>query len=64
MPHNPASIVRLLYGERVAEEEDRAEALSLNPASNSLTSAPPHRSRPPFENAWNGACFEARLRIS
>ena len=51
MPHNPASIVRLLYGERVAEEEDRAEALSLNPASNGLTSAPPigqgRRSRTP-----------------
>jgi hypothetical protein len=48
MPHNPASIVRLLYGARTAEE-NHAEAFSLNPATNSLTSAVPigqgHRSR-------------------
>jgi hypothetical protein len=32
MCHNPASIVRLLYGERAAKREYRAEALSLNVA--------------------------------
>jgi len=40
MPHNPASIARLLYGE-LARGESRATALSLNVASNSSTPAPP-----------------------
>ena len=40
MPHNPASIVRLLYGEHY-RRKNRAEAFSLNPATNSLTSALP-----------------------
>lgn len=41
MPHNPASIVRLLYGERTAEEETAPKRfLSVLPV-NSLTSAPP-----------------------
>ena len=40
MPHNPASIVRLLYSEHY-RRKNRAEAFSLNPATNSLTSALP-----------------------
>ena len=40
MPHNTASIVRLLYGEHY-KRKNRAEAFSLNPATNSLTSALP-----------------------
>jgi len=40
MPHNPASIVRLLYGER-AQKRNRAAGFLFNPANNSLTSAPP-----------------------
>src|ERR1700730_7926192 len=40
MPHNPASIVRLLYGEHY-RRKNRAEPLSLNPATNSLTFALP-----------------------
>ena len=40
IPHNPASIVRLLYGEHY-RRKNRAEAFSLNPATNSLTSALP-----------------------
>src|ERR1700675_771631 len=40
MPHNPASIVRLLYGEHY-RRKNRAEAFSLNPATNSLTFAVP-----------------------
>jgi hypothetical protein len=63
MPHNPASIVRLLYGERAAEEETAPKRfLSVLPV-NSLTSAHPigqgHRSR-----MLGMACFEGRLRIS
>jgi len=38
MPHNPASIVRLLYGERTAQQK-RTEMLSL--LGNSLTPSPP-----------------------
>jgi hypothetical protein len=38
MPHNPVSIVRLLYGER-SQKRNRTEELSLNSANNSLTSA-------------------------
>jgi len=38
MPHNPASIVRLLYGERTALRK-RTEMLSL--LGNSLTPSPP-----------------------
>jgi hypothetical protein len=57
MPHNPASIVRLLYGERVVQEKIAPKRF-LYAASNSLTSAPPigqgQRSRAAFENAWNG----------
>jgi hypothetical protein len=40
MPHNPAFILRLLYGEHY-RRKNRAEAFSLNPATNSLTSALP-----------------------
>ena len=38
MPHNPASIVRLLYGERTADEKTAPKRFLLNPADNSLTS--------------------------
>jgi len=40
MPHIPAAIVRLLYGER-AEEKTAPKRFLSNAASNSLTSAPP-----------------------
>jgi hypothetical protein len=39
MPHNPASIVRLLYGERTSEKKTQAGIISL--PSNSLTPGPP-----------------------
>jgi hypothetical protein len=45
MPHNPASIVRLLYGERAAEEKT-AEALSLRFYRQQFDIHPSHRSRP------------------
>jgi hypothetical protein len=38
MPHNPASIVRLLYGERSAEDKTAPKRFLLTPASNCLTS--------------------------
>jgi hypothetical protein len=41
MPHNPASIVRLLYGERATEEKTAAKRFLLTTANNSLTPAPP-----------------------
>jgi hypothetical protein len=41
MPHNPASIVRLLYGERTEEEKTAPQYFLSIFASNSLTSAPP-----------------------
>jgi hypothetical protein len=41
MPHNPASIVRLLYGERTAEEKMAPKRFLFNTATNSLTSAFP-----------------------
>ena len=55
--------VYLLYGER-AEEETAPKALSLNPASNSLTSAPPSvkatdRQATDRECREWSACFEA-----
>jgi hypothetical protein len=56
MPHNPAAIVRLLYGERTGGRENRAKVFSLKPASNSLTSAPSvgQAVKPLFRDAWNG----------
>ena len=41
MPHNPASIVRLLYGERTAEEKMAPKRSLFDTATNSLTSAFP-----------------------
>ena len=41
MPHNPVSIVRLLYGERTADEKTAPKRFLLNPADNSLTSGLP-----------------------
>lgn len=41
MPHNPASIVRLLYGERAAEQKTALKRFPFHPANNSLTSTPP-----------------------
>lgn len=51
MPHNPASIVRLLYGERAQKRKTAPKRFLSTPASNSLTSArhigQGHRSRTP-----------------
>ena len=42
MPHDPASIVRLLYGERTLLYGERtAEEKTFSLPNNSLTSAPP-----------------------
>jgi hypothetical protein len=41
MPHNPASIVRLLYGERAAEEKTAPKRFLSDSTDNSLTSTPP-----------------------
>ena len=41
MQHNPASIVRLLYGERAGEEKTAPKRLLSDSAHYSLTSAPP-----------------------
>jgi len=47
MPHNPASIVRLLYGDTLQKEKTAPKGFLFNPANNSLTSAPPIGQGPP-----------------
>ena len=49
MPHNPASIVRLLYGERSRKRKPRRSAFSQF-CQQQFDIRPSHRSRPPFEN--------------
>src|ERR1700732_3525691 len=50
MPHNPAFIVRSLYGERTAEEKTTLECFSQS-CQQQFDTRSSHRSRPPFENA-------------
>jgi len=47
MPHNPASIVRLLYGERAADEKTAPKRFLSDSAYYSLTSAPHIGQDPP-----------------
>jgi hypothetical protein len=47
MPHNPASIVRLLYGELVAQEKTAPKRFFYDSADYSLTSTPPIGQGPP-----------------
>jgi hypothetical protein len=47
MPHNTASIVRLLYDELAAEEKTAPKRFLSDSADNSLTSAPPIGQGPP-----------------
>jgi len=53
MPHNPALIVRLLYGERAQKREPRRSAFSQS-RKQQFDIRPSRWSRLPFENAWNG----------
>ncbi len=47
MPDNPASIVRLLYGERAVEEKTVPKCFSLLSCQEQFDIRPSHRSRPP-----------------
>ena len=50
IPHNPASIVRLSYGERAQKRKPRRSAFSQS-RQQQFDTRQSHRSRPPFENA-------------
>src|SRR5258708_20944443 len=59
MSHNPASVVRLLYGERAQKRKPRRSAFSQS-CQQQFDIRLSHRSRPTFENAMKWwACFEA-----
>jgi hypothetical protein len=63
IPHNPASIVRLLYGERAQKRKTAPKRFSQS-CQQQFDIRPSYRSRPPFENAWNGErASKTRFRI-
>lgn len=57
MPHNPAAIVRLLYGERAAEEKTAPKRFLSDSADYSLTSAPPIGQGPPLRRHYPSAAL-------
>jgi hypothetical protein len=60
MPHNPASIVRLLCGERTVIEKTTSKCF-LNPSQQQFDTRPSHRSRPPgrrWQTVGSEMCVE------
>jgi hypothetical protein len=64
MPDNPASIVRLLYGERAAEVKKRAEAFSLQCCRQQFDIRHSHRSSRRSTIPEMESVLRSRLKIS